>query len=674
MEPPSGYLAQAREVCAEAGTLLIVDEIQTGLGRTGKLFACDHEEVAPDVLTLAKALGGGLMPIGACLCREEVYNEEFALRHSSTFAGNTLACEAGLATLALLQRDDQLLVRQVAARGARLKQELLALQRQHADVVASVRGRGLMLGVELNLRSSREPPGLLGYLAEQELLGYLITSYLLNVEKIRVAPTMSAGDVLRIEPPLVVGWSECEAFLAAFDRTLTVLESGNTGRLLAHLIGADVGERPPAPRPTGRRYAARPRAGHPAGSANDSDGRFAFLVHLNDTRDYVDLDPSLEAFREGEITQLRARLADLLEPSPVHAVFIESPTGRRAGGELIMVPYTAKELIELPYGRALGEIVFAVELAQRRGARIVGLGGFTSILTQGGLALRAGLAALTTGNSYTVVAAKKAVESACQRRSLALSTATAAVIGAAGAVGRATAMLLAENVACLILVGNPRHPERSRRHLLEVAASILRRLWELPAATRPTFAPGTLADRFLSMRARMPPNPSQADFIGFAEDLGRSGTLTVTTDVGRFLPEADVVLTAASTVEGVVPPEALKRGAIVCEVSRPLMVSGEARNSRPDILFVEGGLVRIPGEPDLGFDFGHGKGIAFACMAETMLLALEQRYQDASLGVRLDLETIHDLEVLGERHGFAVVIEHGRAGCAPPGTAGKDQG
>ncbi|HEY8393638.1 MAG TPA: aminotransferase class III-fold pyridoxal phosphate-dependent enzyme, partial [Thermaerobacter sp.] len=89
--PPPGYLREAQRLCREHGVLFIVDEVQTGLGRTGTLFACEQEGITPDAITLAKALGGGLVPIGALLCTEEVYTEEFATKHSSTFAGNALA-------------------------------------------------------------------------------------------------------------------------------------------------------------------------------------------------------------------------------------------------------------------------------------------------------------------------------------------------------------------------------------------------------------------------------------------------------------------------------------------------------------------------------------------------------------------------------------------------------
>ena len=151
--------------------MLIVDEVQTGLGRTGKLFACESEGITPDILTLAKALGGGLISIGACLYTRDVYTEHFDLRHGSTFAGNTLACQAGLATIDELIKDDPRLVRQVAAVGEHLKEQLRQLQNEYPMLIRDVRGRGLMLGVHLNLKTIADTQnGLLAVMQQQGLL------------------------------------------------------------------------------------------------------------------------------------------------------------------------------------------------------------------------------------------------------------------------------------------------------------------------------------------------------------------------------------------------------------------------------------------------------------------------------------------------------------------------
>ena len=150
--PPAGYLRAAQELCRSTGTLLIVDEVQTGLGRTGTLFAVDEEGVEPDVLTLAKSLGGGLVPLGAMLCRRDLWMkaygsaQTFAL-HTSTFGGGSLACAAGLAALRVLRDED--LCATARARGQQLQQGLQELSGR-CDLVRGVRGRGLMLGLEFH--------------------------------------------------------------------------------------------------------------------------------------------------------------------------------------------------------------------------------------------------------------------------------------------------------------------------------------------------------------------------------------------------------------------------------------------------------------------------------------------------------------------------------------------
>lgn len=201
VEPPQGYLKQVQELCARHGVLTIFDEIQTGLGRTGALFACAEEGVTPDVMVLAKALGGGLIPIGAVLCRAEVYTEDFGLKHSSTFAGNSLGARVGLAVLELLTKDDGALLRSVREKGAKLKAGLERVAAKYPQVVKAIHGRGFMLGIEFVNSRDPYPHSLLGVMAEQELLTPMVASYLLNVERVRVAPTLNGASVIRIEPP-----------------------------------------------------------------------------------------------------------------------------------------------------------------------------------------------------------------------------------------------------------------------------------------------------------------------------------------------------------------------------------------------------------------------------------------------------------------------------------------
>ncbi|HAY13299.1 MAG TPA: putrescine aminotransferase [Armatimonadetes bacterium] len=184
---PPGYLAGLRAACDRAGALLIADEVQTGLGRTGKWFGCDHEQVRPDLMTLAKALGGGVMPIGATMGTAAVWNKVFAdnpLTHTSTFGGNPLACAAGLAVLDIMERDN--LVERVATQGERLQAALKEAFRDQ-PLVAEVRGQGLLIGVEF---------------AEDEV-GELVIAQMMK-RGVIAAYTLNNPRVIRMEPPFLV--------------------------------------------------------------------------------------------------------------------------------------------------------------------------------------------------------------------------------------------------------------------------------------------------------------------------------------------------------------------------------------------------------------------------------------------------------------------------------------
>lgn len=645
VEAPAGYLSQAQALCKQAGTLLVVDEVQSGLGRTGTMFACETEGVTPDILTVAKALGGGLVPIGACLCTAEVYTEEFALKHSSTFAGNTLACRVALATLDLLEADNSALLRHVATQGARLKDALVQLQHQYPHLIRAIRGRGYMLGLQFGVDRHTWDASLLGYIAEQGFLSLLVSSYMLNVTRVRTAPTLHGGDVLRIEPPLIATWEHCQAFLEALQSTLQGLDQGNTAHFTGHLTGFACPQRAPAP--SQAVPARRPVRRHA------EEGRFAFLLHPLHEGSYAEVDASLCQLNSAHIQRLKTRLLDHLEPMPIGEATVESPTGQTAYGEFIVVPRHADELVHMSAEQVTAEITFAANIARERGAKIVGLGGFLSVVSRGGLTLKQqGILPLTTGNSYTVVAAKEALLEVCQHLQVDLAQQTVAVVGATGSIGRAISVLLAADVAQLILLGNAHHPAQSEPRLLTVAGDIMQHLWQHLRPKQAT-TPATLSTHMHALRGLLPSHPGPVDFRALARAVQqRSGAIVLTTDIDHWLPQADIVITATSSIDRLVTPQRLKRHSIVCDLSRPSNVSPELKDIRPDVLVLEGGVVQVPGQPDFGFQFGLEKGMVYACMAETMLLALEQHYQHTSLGMDLDMQTIVDMQMLGTKHGF----------------------
>jgi ornithine--oxo-acid transaminase len=218
---PPGYLAAARELLHRHGALLIVDEVQTGIGRTGAFYAHSHDDVAPDIVTVAKALSGGYVPVGATLARAGIFERVYSsldrvFVHASTFAGNALAMTAGLATLAVL--DDEDLMANAERRGRELVDGLTSIA-AHNDLIRDVRGRGLMIGIEFGQPSSIRARGMWTMLnaARRGLFAQLVVVPLHNRHRIL---TQVAGDhmaVIKLLPPLIIGDEEVETFLTAFD-------------------------------------------------------------------------------------------------------------------------------------------------------------------------------------------------------------------------------------------------------------------------------------------------------------------------------------------------------------------------------------------------------------------------------------------------------------------------
>jgi putrescine aminotransferase len=185
--PPEDYISQVRELCNEKGALLICDEVQTGLGRTGKMFAVDHYQVVPDIITTAKSLGGGVMPIGAFTARPHIWEKYVTspFLHTSTFGGNPLACSAAITAIQVILEEN--LSERAAQSGAYFMNALQKIQAAFPEVIREIRGKGLMIGIELTKE------GIGGFLMSELIAAGVLVAYTLNNPK-----------VIRIEPPLII--------------------------------------------------------------------------------------------------------------------------------------------------------------------------------------------------------------------------------------------------------------------------------------------------------------------------------------------------------------------------------------------------------------------------------------------------------------------------------------
>lgn len=204
--PPDDYLSVVREICEKNGTLLIFDEIQTGFGRTGKMFACEHWQVSPDIMTLAKAITCGAVPMGAFISRPEIMDtfRSPPFSHCTTYGGHSLACF--VAKIAIEKIMAEKLPEKVLKTGAYFKRQLLELQAEHSDIIKGVRGVGLLLGLEL--------------------CNVQVTTAFVNgcfKEKVIVTTGINAENVVKLTPPLIITEKQIDEVITRFRKVLETI-------------------------------------------------------------------------------------------------------------------------------------------------------------------------------------------------------------------------------------------------------------------------------------------------------------------------------------------------------------------------------------------------------------------------------------------------------------------
>lgn len=237
--PADAYLPEAQRLCRKYGTLFICDEVQAGMGRTGRFLCSEHWSLQPDIVTLSKSLGGGYIPVSATITRRKIHDATFSKLercqvHSTTFGQNELAMAAGLATLHVLE--DEQLIERAAALGEKLSKELAAL-RERYEMIADVRGRGLMIGIEF--RPPRSPGLRAAWIAaetaQKGLFAELVVMALMREHRILTQVAGPELNIIKLLPPLIIGEKEVEMIVAAFDGVMAEAEKVS-GRVWAQSL------------------------------------------------------------------------------------------------------------------------------------------------------------------------------------------------------------------------------------------------------------------------------------------------------------------------------------------------------------------------------------------------------------------------------------------------------
>jgi fatty aldehyde-generating acyl-ACP reductase len=328
---------------------------------------------------------------------------------------------------------------------------------------------------------------------------------------------------------------------------------------------------------------------------------FAFIIHP--------IDPKRDVSRKFPLLGrvLSERQIDFFSTffPPIYISEIEGITSeatrKQIKGWFIACPFTPRRMLELPVRTVYRKIIQTGRMAERLGAKILGLGAFTSVVGDAGVTIANSLdVPVTTGDSYTVALAVQAIRDAAKLMNIDIKDASVAVVGATGAIGRVCAELFAGEAARLFLVARDEKKLEVLRDKLQVHARS-----ELVTSTK-------------------------------MDVLSRS----------------QLILTVTSAVHDIIKPEHLLPGSVICDVARPRDVSAMVASVRDDILVIDGGMVDVPGPVNFHFNFGFPEGKAYACMAETMALALEGRFEDYTVGKEITLKHVREITDIAEKHGF----------------------
>lgn len=327
--------------------------------------------------------------------------------------------------------------------------------------------------------------------------------------------------------------------------------------------------------------------------------RFGFIIHPLEVSDIARKFPFSKVLADG----LVEKMIKLFPPFKAsHITGVKSKLGTEAEGWFVCCPLTSKQMVELPSSKVTEEIIKAVNKAKNLGAEIVGLGAFTSVVGDKGITIAKEVdIPITTGNSYTVATALDGIKMAGDIMGINMKGNKILILGATGSIGRACTKILARHSNQLMLVA--RDKDKVDQLVKEIKGEL-------------------------------------------------NNNVKGTTNLNDYLKEADIIIAASSSTEALIDIQRVKSGAIICDIARPRDVAAEVIKRRNDILVIDGGIVKIPGDVEFNLDFGFPKRTAYACMAETIILALEGFKEDYSLGSYLDLEKIININKLATKHGF----------------------
>ncbi|GAA4343533.1 aminotransferase class III-fold pyridoxal phosphate-dependent enzyme [Kangiella taiwanensis] len=689
---PEETLSQLASIHDELKIPFIIDEIQTGCGRLGSIYSYQNtalNAIAPEYITLSKSLGGGLVKIGATLIRGDIYDQDFGILHTSTFAEDDLSARVAIKALELLKENDSELLKRVNVQGGKLLSSLETLQKRYPEIIKNVRGKGLMIGVELTPLRSRSP--FFRATGKQGVLSMLVASYLLEYHNIRLlAPltTMLKGNpgknrmsILRVQPPATITDEEIDALLTAFTEVLDIIQSNNEYLLVAHLIEQKLS-------PEQRQTPVTMEVKWPFNEEQSHiDARTGFIVHPTKVQHLIDyFFPSFERYEwsESAMKGWWNNIARFLEPVHVKRNYITS-RDFILENNLVFVPYLPEYLVQEKEAyleqEVRDKVQDAVTIAKELGddnipVSIIGLGAYSSIVTNNGITVNDYESPITTGNAYTAALTLQGMMFAANnvQPPIDITQAEVSVVGAAGNIGSVLSQILALQVGRLCLVGSGSSTSELRLKYARKTclAEIIKAIkTELNAGV--TFEHTQLAgvgkrvyELILSSGESQQLKffndvQEQADIDYLSKQLDLILTQYHSDEYEQlFLIRADfsqlkssdiVVVATNSPDDELIKTDMVRPGAVVCCASVPSNLSQSFEKETNKYLAFDGGLSALPEQSEIKFVGMPENGLAYGCLAETLILGFEGQNHSFCKGP-LSSEHVYQVMSMAEEHGF----------------------
>lgn len=654
------YLKAAEFLCKRHNTLFLLDEIQTGIGRTGYFFAAQKYDVKPDMLLLSKALGGGIYPIGAVVVKKGAYSKDFDKKHSSTFANGGLGSHVANAVLDQFEQSPSLF-ESVQHKEIYIRERLSRLELSYPDIF-SFSGAGLMYALRFKDEYSFNNY-FINFCQNRDALSYIIAGYLLNEKNFLCMPFLGdAYGAIRFEPSLNAPQEIITNFLNAIEEICQIIKSRRYDVLMSYLIDrkVSIAERLSIHHDEIAEDELRSEFAY---SEQKRAPRFAFLMHATSRIDVVRGLPLAvrDKFNDAEQNALAdwMMIFGAVDPTPERAVQVtmRSKTGALVEGLLIFSPMRPEDMMKLSSDEKRKLLNDYMDVAEREQVDVVGLGAFTSVISRAGADIAPRNFRLTTGNSFTALSTAEAVKEAMGPD---IINKNLMVIGARGSVGRLAFMELCRYFKNVYLIGSGRS---GTKPLYEAIAAAVVELIDGGFDAKP----GSALARTIAILHLMDTDYDKTinqlrecgasflqEVINNAVLQGLSFPFDVSCEITDFVDYTNCVVTVTSEGKPFIKTNVFKRGTKIFDTARPFDVIGHGSEAITGVTVYEGGLVDQPGETAFGDCnmIGSRPGVNLACLSETIALAMEGVVRNYSVGPNIPFLEAKAVFGFAAKHGF----------------------